>query len=51
MYVIAGSRTPRTDGIAVAGGRGDEPLLDRAAIRDLLAAAGWLQPQRLPSLG
>ncbi len=51
MYVIAGSRTPRADGSAAAGGRGDEPLLDRAAIRDLLGVAGWLQPQRLPSLG
>jgi UDP-N-acetylglucosamine 4,6-dehydratase/5-epimerase len=28
----------------VSGGRGDEPLLDRAQIRDLLDQAGWLNP-------
>lgn len=42
MYVVnggmSGGRTPAT------GGRGQEPVLDRREIRELLDAAGWLMP-------
>ena len=51
MYVVRPGRTPRADGSAVHGGRGDDPLLDRGQLRALLDSAGWLRPELLPSLG
>jgi FlaA1/EpsC-like NDP-sugar epimerase len=50
MFVLRSVREPRTSG-EVQGGRADEPLLDRAQLRDLLDAAGWLRPEHLPALG
>jgi len=44
MYVVpSGHASPSTG--EVRGGRGDEPLLERSAIRELLEAAGWLRPE------
>jgi FlaA1/EpsC-like NDP-sugar epimerase len=51
MYVLRPGRQPRSPGQAVAGGRADEPVLDRSQLRDLLDAAGWLRPEQLPTLG
>jgi hypothetical protein len=51
MYVLRAAREPREPGQAVSGGRADEPLLDRAQLRELLDAAGWLSPEQLPTLG
>ncbi len=51
MYVLRPGRQPRAPGRTVRGGRADEPLLDRAQLRDLLDAAGWLRPEQLPALG
>jgi FlaA1/EpsC-like NDP-sugar epimerase len=50
MYVLPSAAAAR-GGAAVSGGRGQEPLLDRAQLRDLLDAAGWLRPEQLPALG
>lgn len=50
MYVLRPNRGPHT-GVPVRGGRADEPLLDRQQLRELLDAAGWLQPEQLPALG
>jgi UDP-N-acetylglucosamine 4,6-dehydratase/5-epimerase len=50
MYVVHALRAPRADRPA-AGGRSDEPLLDRQELRDLLDRAGWLRPELLPALG
>jgi UDP-N-acetylglucosamine 4,6-dehydratase len=47
MYVVP----PMTDSShqqGVRGGRGDEPILDRDAIRELLEVAGWLLPEGTP---
>lgn len=49
MYVV--HPQPGSGGAAVEGGRGTEPLLDRAAIRELLASAGSLEPRTLPDGG
>lgn len=51
MYVLRTSREPRANTRGVRGGRADEPLLDRAELRDLLDSAGWLRPEHLPTLG
>jgi FlaA1/EpsC-like NDP-sugar epimerase len=51
MYVLRAARQPRQPGRTVSGGRADEPLLDRAQVRELLDMAGWLRPERLPTLG
>ena len=51
MYVLRPGRRPRAPGQTVAGGRADEPLLDRSQLRDLLDATGWLRPEQLPTLG
>ena len=51
MYVVGPLRQPRGDHAAVVGGRGDEPLLERSALRELIDAAGWLRPELLPTLG
>jgi FlaA1/EpsC-like NDP-sugar epimerase len=51
MYVLRAARQPRQAGRTVSGGRADEPLLDRAQVRELLDMAGWLRPERLPTLG
>ena len=50
MYVVR-PQAPERRAEPVHGGQADEPLLDRAAVRDLLEAAGWLRPETLPSLG
>ncbi|MEP6680116.1 MAG: SDR family NAD(P)-dependent oxidoreductase [Chloroflexota bacterium] len=50
MYVVNMHRPTRRDE-PVSGGQADEPLLDKAEVRDLLDAAGWLQPESLPALG
>jgi UDP-N-acetylglucosamine 4,6-dehydratase/5-epimerase len=50
MYVINASPRPQST-TPVSGGRGDEPLLDRSQIRELLDAANWLHPEQLPTLG
>jgi FlaA1/EpsC-like NDP-sugar epimerase len=50
MYVVNPQRAQRR-AEPVHGGQADEPLLDRAQIRDLLDAAGWLRPESLPALG
>jgi FlaA1/EpsC-like NDP-sugar epimerase len=50
MYVVrAGARLPRH--ASVEGGRGQEPLLPRNELRELLDASGWLDPKHLPGLG
>ena len=50
MYLVRPhSAEPR--GEPVRGGQADEPLLEPAAVRELLDAAGWLRPETLPSLG
>lgn len=49
MFVL--SRGDAPPGSSITGGRGDEPLLDRPSIIDLLDRAGWLRPERLPALG
>jgi UDP-N-acetylglucosamine 4,6-dehydratase/5-epimerase len=49
MYVLDPRHTPERS--TAAGGRADEPLLDRGQLRDLLDAAGWLHPESLPTLG
>ncbi|MDP9272873.1 MAG: polysaccharide biosynthesis protein [Chloroflexota bacterium] len=51
MYVVGPLRQPRGDHAAVVGGRGDEPLMERSALRELIDAAGWLRPELLPTLG
>jgi UDP-N-acetylglucosamine 4,6-dehydratase len=51
MYVVGRLRQPRGDHAAVVGGRGDEPLMERSALRELIDAAGWLRPELLPTLG
>jgi UDP-N-acetylglucosamine 4,6-dehydratase len=51
MYVVGPLRQPRGDHAAVVGGRGDEPLMERSALRELVDAAGWLRPELLPTLG
>jgi UDP-N-acetylglucosamine 4,6-dehydratase len=51
MYVVGQLRQPRGDHAAVVGGRGDEPLMERSALRELIDAAGWLRPELLPTLG
>jgi FlaA1/EpsC-like NDP-sugar epimerase len=51
MYVLRPGRQPRAPGQTVSGGRADEPPLDRAELRELLEAAGWLRPDQLPTLG
>jgi FlaA1/EpsC-like NDP-sugar epimerase len=51
MYVLRADRQPRQPGQTVSGGRADEPLLDRAQLRELLDIAGWLRPEQLPTLG
>lgn len=50
MYVLRANATPPASAPAV-GGRGQETLLDRTELRDLLDAAGWLRPELLPALG
>ena len=50
MFIVRAQREPRSGG-PVRGGRADEPLLDRAEVRDLLDRAGWLRPEILPALG
>lgn len=51
MYVVGRLRPPRGNHAAVVGGRGDEPLMERSALRELIDAAGWLRPELLPTLG
>jgi UDP-N-acetylglucosamine 4,6-dehydratase len=51
MYVVGRLRQPRGDHAAGVGGRGDEPLMGRSALRELLDAAGWPRPELLPPLG
>jgi UDP-N-acetylglucosamine 4,6-dehydratase len=51
MYVVGRLRQPGGDHAAVVGGRGDEPLMERSALRELIDAAGWLRPELLPTLG
>jgi UDP-N-acetylglucosamine 4,6-dehydratase len=51
MYVVGPLRQRRGDHAAVVGGRGDEPLMERSALRELIDAAGWLRPELLPTLG
>jgi FlaA1/EpsC-like NDP-sugar epimerase len=51
MYVVGPLRQPRGDNATVVGGRGDEPLMERSALRELIDAAGWLRPELLPTLG
>lgn len=51
MYVLRPGAQPRSPGRTVSGGRADEPFLDRAQLRELLDAAGWLRPESLPTLG
>ena len=48
MYVVSDA-TARSK--PVHGGQADEALLDRAQVRELIDAAGWLRPESLPSLG
>jgi UDP-N-acetylglucosamine 4,6-dehydratase/5-epimerase len=48
MYVVSDA-TVRSQ--PVRGGQADEALLDRAQVRELIDAAGWLRPESLPSLG
>jgi FlaA1/EpsC-like NDP-sugar epimerase len=50
MFVVHALREPRPTGQA-RGGRGDEPVLQRGDLRDLLDQAGWLRPELLPALG
>lgn len=50
MYVVRAGE-PRPGRQPVHGGRGDEPLLTRGEIRELLDASGWLHPEHLPGLG
>jgi UDP-N-acetylglucosamine 4,6-dehydratase/5-epimerase len=51
MFVVSAHREPRPDGSMLSGGRADEAVLSRAELRELLDAAGWLQPETLPTLG
>ena len=51
MYILRGGHEPSTHTGPVSGGRANEPLLDRAQVRELLDAAGWLRPEHLPALG
>jgi FlaA1/EpsC-like NDP-sugar epimerase len=48
MYVVSDGAVRSQP---VRGGQGDEALLDRAQVRELIDAAGWLRPESLPSLG
>ncbi len=49
MYVV-NPRSGERRSAAVKGGQGDEPLLSRADVRELVDAAGWLRPETLPGL-
>ena len=53
MLVVPSPSEPSPEAVQAplaSGGRGDEPLLDRPQIRELLGRAGWLSPAaRLPS--
>ena len=50
MYVV--NPLPHAhDAPVVTGGRGTEPVLDRAQIRDLLGSAGWLEQKALTATG
>jgi UDP-N-acetylglucosamine 4,6-dehydratase/5-epimerase len=48
MYVVSDAMVRSQP---VRGGQADEALLDRAQVRELIDAAGWLRPESLPSLG
>jgi len=48
MYVVSEAAVRSQP---VHGGQADEALLDRAQVRELIDAAGWLRPESLPSLG
>lgn len=49
LVVRAGE--PRPGQQPVHGGRGDEALLSRKELRELLDASGWLHPEHFPGLG
>jgi FlaA1/EpsC-like NDP-sugar epimerase len=49
MYVVHGGTDALPRAEPIGGGRGEEPLLTRVELRELLDRAGWLRPDdRLP---
>jgi FlaA1/EpsC-like NDP-sugar epimerase len=51
MYTLRPNHEPSGASGPVSGGRANDPLLDRAQVRELLDSAGWLRPEHLPALG
>ena len=48
MFVVHGGADAVARDAPVGGGRGEEPLLTRSELRELLDRAGWLRPDDLP---
>jgi UDP-N-acetylglucosamine 4,6-dehydratase len=51
MFVVHGPDRADARHGPVGGGRGDEPLLSRPELRELLDRAGWLRPEQRSALG
>lgn len=51
MFVVHGHPDPDRRAGPVGGGRGEESLLSRPELRELLDRAGWLRPDLRPTIG
>jgi UDP-N-acetylglucosamine 4,6-dehydratase len=51
MFVVSGRGDDGEGQVPVRGGRGDEPLLTRPELRELLDRAGWLRPDQQSMIG
>jgi hypothetical protein len=51
MFVVHGQADADRRTGPIGGGRGEEALLSRPELRELLDRAGWLRPDQLSTVG